>query len=81
MSDIRVNRGRCRKCGVVIESETVHGFRMCPCGAVGVDGGKEYLRRIGEPGDFEELSEYTLRSSAEQQAAAEIDSQPTGMVD
>lgn len=52
------NKIRCKKCGDVIESRSVHEFRCCSCGAIAVDGGKEYLRRIGNPEDMEELSEW-----------------------
>ena len=42
------------------KSKTVHDFKFCKCGAVAVDGGKEYLRRcfINTEDDYEELSEY-----------------------
>ena len=51
------NRIRCRKCGEMIESETVHDFRVCSCGACAVDGGKDYLRRCGSPENWEDCSE------------------------
>jgi hypothetical protein len=54
---IIVNKIKCLKCGEIIESKTVHDFKMCSCGSCGVDGGKEYLRRIGNMEDWEELSE------------------------
>ena len=50
------NAIRCRKCGDIIESETVHDFRVCSCGACAVDGGHDYLRRCGTLEDWEELS-------------------------
>ena len=50
------NAIRCRKCGDIIESETVHDFRVCSCGACTVDGGHDYLRRCGTLEDWEELS-------------------------
>ena len=50
------NAIRCKKCGDVIESEYRHDFKMCKCGAVGVDGGHDYLRRIGSLEDMESLS-------------------------
>lgn len=50
------NAIRCRKCGDIIESETVHDFRVCSCGACAVDGGHDYLRRCGNLEDREELS-------------------------
>ena len=55
---IRANKIKCRKCGDVIESTSVHDFKFCSCGACAVDGGKEYLKRVGEREDWEELSEY-----------------------
>jgi len=51
------NRTRCKKCNTTIESNDRHDFVACKCGAIFVDGGKDYLRRGGEPDDIEELSE------------------------
>lgn len=51
------NAIRCKKCGDIIESLTRHDFEECSCGAVAVDGGRSYLRRVGFPEDWEELSE------------------------
>lgn len=53
---ILVNRIKCKKCGDVIESRSCHDFKYCSCGAVAVDGGYDYLRRLGNPEDYEELS-------------------------
>lgn len=50
------NAIRCLRCNTVIESEHSHDYRGCPCGAVAVDGGRLYLRRIGRSEDFEELA-------------------------
>ena len=60
MEKIKINKIRCKRCGDIIESKTVHDFKFCKCGAVAVDGGKEYLRRcfINTEDDYEELSEY-----------------------
>lgn len=51
------NVAMCRKCGDIIESKHVHDFVRCKCGAIAVDGGKDYLRRIGNLEDIEDLSE------------------------
>ena len=59
MQQIITNKIRCKKCGDIIESEYTHDFKMCRCGAVGVDGGHAYLRRQGNPDAWEELSETT----------------------
>lgn len=58
MRKIKSNKIRCRKCGEIIESVSVHDFKFCKCGAVAVDGGLEYLRRCGSLENFEERSEY-----------------------
>lgn len=50
------NKIKCLKCGDVIESVYRHDFKTCSCGACSVDGGKDYLRRVGNNEDFEELS-------------------------
>lgn len=57
MEKIIHNRIRCKRCGDVIESATVHDFKFCSCGACAVDGGHEYLRRLGELEDWEDISE------------------------
>lgn len=52
------NAARCRKCGDEIESKSRHDYRVCSCGSIAVDGGLNYIRRAGEMGDIEELSEW-----------------------
>jgi hypothetical protein len=54
---IIVNQIRCNKCGDEPFSMTVHDYRTCKCGAVAVDGGLSYLRRVGD--DWTEMS-YSL---------------------
>ncbi len=56
MNKIIVNKIKCKKCGDIIESIHRHDFKFCKCGAVAVDGGKDYLRRLGYEEDYEELS-------------------------
>lgn len=53
---IITNKIKCKKCGDEIESTYRHDFKMCSCESVAVDGGKDYLRRIGETDDIDELS-------------------------
>lgn len=52
------NAARCFKCGDEIESTHVHDFKSCSCGAIAVDGGREYIRRLGQPEDIIEMSEH-----------------------
>lgn len=46
---------KCLRCGEEIESRHRHDFVRCRCGNICVDGGKDYLRRVGD-GDFEDTS-------------------------
>lgn len=55
------NKIRCKKCGDIIESKTRHDFKWCSCKSVAVDGGKDYLRRLGNFDDFEELSKSSTK--------------------
>ena len=48
------NKIKCKKWGDVIESKSINDLKRCSCGAV--DGGKEYLKRLGNEKDYEELS-------------------------
>lgn len=60
MRKIIKNAVRCKHCGEIIESTSVHDFKFCSCESVAVDGGHDYLRRCFKTSkdDFEELSEY-----------------------
>lgn len=53
------NAIRCKKCGKICESTSVHEFVKCDCAEnwVAADGGHEYLRRVGDPNNWEDLSE------------------------
>lgn len=51
------NRIKCKHCGDIIESISVHDFKFCSCGKAAVVGGKCYLKRTSNPNDLDELSE------------------------
>ena len=51
------NKIKCKKCGDIIESKSTNDYKKCSCGAVAVDGGKDYLKRMGNEENYEELSE------------------------
>ena len=55
--EIISNKIKCKKCGDIIESKSTNDYKKCFCGAVAVDGGKDYLKRIGNEKNYEELSE------------------------
>ena len=46
------NRIKCRKCGAVIDSRSRHDFVTCKCGAVAVDGGRDYRKWCKELDDI-----------------------------
>ena len=45
--EIISNKIKCKKCGDIIESKSTNDYKKCICGAVAVDGGNQYLKRIG----------------------------------
>ena len=47
MMEIVENKIKCNLCGDEIISTTGHDFKWCGCKLVAVDGGKNYLRRVG----------------------------------
>jgi hypothetical protein len=53
---IKRNKGRCISCGTTIESYQRNECVFCTCKRHSVDGGLDYLKRSGDPADFEELS-------------------------
>lgn len=58
MHKIKCNKAKCKACNEIIESTHRHDFVKCKCGSIAVDGGKEYIRRVGELNNVLEMSEY-----------------------
>ena len=56
-SNIITNKIKCINCGDVLESKEENDFKRCSCGKVAIDGGHDYLKRIGNEEDYIELSE------------------------
>lgn len=50
------NAVTCLGCGDFIYSAHRHHFNTCSCGAISVDGGQDYLRRVGDVGACVEMS-------------------------
>lgn len=48
------NKIQCNKCKDILVSKHRHDFKFCSCEGCAVDGGKAYLRRLGE--DYTDLS-------------------------
>lgn len=55
--EIISNKIKCKKCGDIIESKSTNDYKKCSCGTGAVDGGKDYLKRIGNEEDYEDISE------------------------
>ncbi|AMQ04979.1 hypothetical protein H7992_02665 [Sporosarcina sp. resist] len=59
---LKRNRIRCIHCNNIIESKNTNDFKLCKCGAVGIDGGLDYPKRIfgSNPAEehYKELAEY-----------------------
>lgn len=51
------NAAKCLKCLEILESIHRHDFRMCKCGNLFVDGGRDYIRRGAE--DLENILDLT----------------------
>lgn len=60
---IIINKAQCKKCKDIIESKDTNDLKRCTCGSIAVDGGLEYIKRIGNPDDVIELSEYEKENS------------------
>jgi hypothetical protein len=70
-----VNRAKCLECGDEVQSHHVHDYVTCRCGALSVDGGLDYIKRVRKSGcaskgmslneddDFELIRMYLCRGS------------------
>ena len=58
MKKIIVNKAKCKKCGDIIESKEVNDFKRCTCGSIAIDGGQEYIKRVGNKDDIIELAKF-----------------------
>ncbi len=52
---IIVNAVKCLGCKRVLISTSRHDFRQCACGTF-ADGGRDYLRRGGDPAKIQDIS-------------------------
>lgn len=52
------NAAQCLHCMDIIESRFTHDFVACKCGKLMVDGGLDYLRRVGDFENSRDMSEY-----------------------
>lgn len=60
-----VNGVMCFKCGHIVVSWHRHDFKMCACrDGVFIDGGREYTRYGGNPGEFMMVRITAIKNSA-----------------
>lgn len=60
---LKRNRIQCKHCKEIIESKTDHDFKLCKCGAVGIDEGLNYPKRIFSSNPQEEHYELQVPGS------------------
>ena len=60
-SKILGNKIQCNEWKDSIGSKHVHDFKWCSCKSIAIDGGLEYLRRIGILEDIIELSKFDMK--------------------
>ena len=72
------NQVECLVCGDKPYSSYRHDFKSCGCGAVAVDGGNSYLRRIGKPNNYHDISIVIPNETYHAMEAALIWAQETG---
>ena len=46
------NEAQCNKCKAIVFSAHRHDYKTCECGAIAVDGGTAYLKRVGNREDI-----------------------------
>ena len=46
------NEAQCAKCKAIVFSAHRHDYKTCECGAIAVDGGTAYLKRVGNSEDI-----------------------------
>lgn len=62
---IKINKIKCKKCSSIIKSRDINNFKRCSCGTLAIAGGYEYLKRIGNINDYEELYKYDINNIQE----------------
>ena len=52
------NKAQCKKCQDIIESKSTNDLKRCSCGSIAVDGGLDYIKRLGNLDNIIELTKY-----------------------
>jgi len=53
---MKISGIKCKNCNATIYSRARHDYHYCLCGAVAVDGGRDYMKIIGDMETFEIVS-------------------------
>lgn len=53
----------CKKCKDMVYSRARHDYRSCSCGAVAIDGGRDYVKLVGEEKDIAQVNTFDLKVS------------------
>ena len=72
------NAAVCAKCGDEVWSAHRHDYRACTCGAIAVDGGLDYIRRVGDLAAFLDRSVFADDKAIEDLKAAVAWAKDTG---
>ena len=52
MNRIITNHVTCVHCMTELRSYATHDFQQCKCGKVAIDGGLDYLKRVGDEKNY-----------------------------
>lgn len=72
------NQVRCNMCDDTPFSANRHDFKSCKCGAIAVDGGMSYLRRVGAIDNYTDMSIEIPDEAVKQAIAAIVWAQESG---
>lgn len=61
------NKAQCKKCRDIIKSNSTNDFKRCSCGSIAVDGGLDYIKRLGNLDDIIELSKVEINKEENEQ--------------
>lgn len=65
------NAASCLTCGDLIYSAHRHHYAECSCGAIAVDGGQDYLRRVGDFSNAVDMS-WSIPDEVYEECAAAV---------
>lgn len=61
------NKAQCKKCQDIIESKDTNDLKGCSCGSITVDGGLDYIKRLGNLDNIIELTKVEINKKENEQ--------------